>query len=72
MAAHRLTGRAGQFGFWLVSRIGRQFESAAEAGAAETGALADELAQAIDTTIGVIRQEFADATGHQASDAVSL
>jgi hypothetical protein len=36
------------------------------------GALADELAQAIDTTIGVIRREFADATGHRASDVVSV
>jgi PAS domain S-box-containing protein len=57
-AAHKLAGGAGTFGFLHVATAARQFELATEVGAAETEALGNHLAAAIEASITVARQEF--------------
>jgi HPt (histidine-containing phosphotransfer) domain-containing protein len=57
-AAHKLAGGAGTFGFLSVAAAARRFELAAEMGAVETVALADQLAASIEASISVVRQEL--------------
>ncbi len=61
-AAHRLGGGAGAFGFLSLIRAARRFEFAADSGAAETVALAGQLATAIDAAVKVMRRELAGMT----------
>lgn len=49
-AAHKLAGSAGMFGFERLAAISRNFERAAQSGAAEAPALADALCAAIEAT----------------------
>jgi Zn-dependent protease with chaperone function len=46
-------------GFLSVAHFGRRFERAADSGASETLALAEQLADALATALAVMRQELA-------------
>jgi HPt (histidine-containing phosphotransfer) domain-containing protein len=56
--AHKIAGGAGTFGFLHVAAAARCFELAADNSAAETAALGDQLAAAIEASIAVIREEI--------------
>jgi signal transduction histidine kinase/HPt (histidine-containing phosphotransfer) domain-containing protein len=56
-AAHKLAGGAGTFGFLQVAAAARRFEAAADLGAPETTARADDLAAAIEASVMTVRQE---------------
>ena len=58
-AAHKLAGGAAMLGFLSLAHIGRRFERAANSGAAETLALAQHLAEAVATSLTIMRQELA-------------
>ena len=53
-AAHTIAGSAGMFGFERLTSLGRRFERAIQAGAAEAPALADGLAAALEVTLQTI------------------
>jgi PAS domain S-box-containing protein len=53
-AAHTIAGSAGMFGFERLTAVGRRFERAIQAGAAETPALADGLSAALQVTLQAI------------------
>ena len=53
-AAHTIAGSAGMFGFERLTSLGRRFERAIQAGAAETPALADGLTAALEVTLAKI------------------
>ena len=53
-AAHALAGSVGLFGFERLAALGRRFERAMQTGAAETPALADGLAAALDATLRIV------------------
>jgi PAS domain S-box-containing protein len=53
-AVHSLAGSAGMFGFERLSTVGRRFERALHSGSAETQALADGLAAALEATLQAI------------------
>jgi hypothetical protein len=53
-AAHTMAGSAGMFGFERLTAVGRRFERAVQAGAAETPALATGLSAALEVTLQVI------------------
>jgi len=57
-AAHKLVGGAGTFGFLSVAAAARRIEIAADMGAPETVALGDRLAEAIETSTTIIKQEL--------------
>jgi CheY-like chemotaxis protein/HPt (histidine-containing phosphotransfer) domain-containing protein len=50
-AAHTIAGSAGMFGFERLTVVGRRFERAVHAGAAEAPALADGLSAALSATL---------------------
>jgi PAS domain S-box-containing protein len=54
--AHKLTGGGGTFGFLYVATAARQFEQAAESGAADTPVLADLLSAAIEASLPTMRE----------------
>jgi len=58
-AAHRIAGGAGAFGFMSLASAARQFELAADSGAEDATARADQLAIAIELAVGVMRRELA-------------
>jgi CheY-like chemotaxis protein len=60
-AAHQLAGGAGTFGFLSLAAAGLHFERAADAGRAETVALADVLAAAIEASATILRRELSTA-----------
>jgi PAS domain S-box-containing protein len=53
-AAHTIAGSAGMFGFERLTSVGRRFERAVQAGAAEAPALADGLSAALEVTLQAI------------------
>jgi PAS domain S-box-containing protein len=53
-AAHTIAGSAGMFGFERLTAVGRRFERAVQAGAAEAPALADGLSAALEVTLQAI------------------
>ncbi|HEX4366290.1 MAG TPA: PAS domain S-box protein [Rhodopila sp.] len=53
-AAHTIAGSAGMFGFERLTAVGRRFERAVQAGAAEAPALADGLSAALEVTLQTI------------------
>jgi hypothetical protein len=53
-AAHTIAGSAGMFGFERLTSVGRRFERAIQAGAAEAPALADGLSAALQVTLQAI------------------
>ena len=53
-AAHTIAGSAGMFGFERLTVVGRRFERAVQAGAAEVPALADGLSAALEVTLQAI------------------
>jgi HPt (histidine-containing phosphotransfer) domain-containing protein len=53
--AHTLAGSVGMFGFQRLASACRRFEHAAQAGAEEAPALAEELAAAVQTALPEIR-----------------
>jgi PAS domain S-box-containing protein len=53
-AAHTIAGSAGMFGFERLTAVGRRFERAVQAGAAEGPALADGLRAALEVTLQTI------------------
>ncbi len=56
--AHSLAGGAGTFGFLRLADAARRFERAAEAGAAETTALAGRLAATVEAALVIMQQEL--------------
>lgn len=70
-ATHKFAGRAAMLGFLSAARVGRRFEFAADSGAPETTALADQLAAAIDAAGPIMREELA-RTAASASPCASL
>ena len=61
-AAHKLAGGAGTFGFMLVAAAARQYELAADKKTADTMALGDHLANVIEASLPIVRQELAAMT----------
>jgi PAS domain S-box-containing protein len=55
-AAHTLAGSAGMFGFERLTVVGRRFERAVHAGAAEAPALADGLSAALTATLEALHE----------------
>jgi PAS domain S-box-containing protein len=55
-AAHTIAGSAGMFGFERLTVVGRRFERAVHAGAAETPALADGLSAALTATLEALHE----------------
>jgi PAS domain S-box-containing protein len=55
-AAHTIAGSAGMFGFERLTSVGRRFERAVQAGAAEAPALADGLSAALEVTLQAIHE----------------
>jgi len=53
-AAHTIAGSAGMFGFERLTTVGRRFERAVQAGAADAPALADGLSAALKVTLQAI------------------
>jgi HPt (histidine-containing phosphotransfer) domain-containing protein len=53
-AAHTIAGSAGMFGFERLTSLGRRFERAIQAGAAEAPALAEGLSAALEVTLATI------------------
>ncbi len=53
-AAHALAGSAGMFGFERLALVARHFEHAALTGSPDVAALADDLAAALDASLGEI------------------
>ena len=64
-AVHSLAGSAGMFGFERLSVVGRQLERAVHSGSAETQALADGLAAALEATVQAINDFSPVAVGSQ-------
>jgi HPt (histidine-containing phosphotransfer) domain-containing protein len=54
-AAHAIAGSAGMFGFERLTMMGRRFERAVNAGAADAPALADGLSAALEATLAALR-----------------
>ncbi|WP_216856143.1 response regulator, partial [Acidisphaera sp. S103] len=61
-AAHTIAGSAGMFGFERLTAVGRRFERAVQAGAAEAPALADGLSAALEITLQTIHDRTLVAT----------
>jgi HPt (histidine-containing phosphotransfer) domain-containing protein len=57
-AAHTIAGSAGMFGFERLTVVGRRFERAVHAGAAETPALADGLSAALTATLDALHERI--------------
>ncbi len=55
-AAHTIAGSAGMFGFERLTVVGRRFERAMHAGAAEAPALADGLSAALTATLEALHE----------------
>jgi signal transduction histidine kinase/DNA-binding NarL/FixJ family response regulator len=55
-AAHTIAGSAGMFGFERLTVLGRRFERAVHAGAAEAPALADGLSAALAATLEALHE----------------
>jgi CheY-like chemotaxis protein/HPt (histidine-containing phosphotransfer) domain-containing protein len=55
-AAHTIAGSAGLFGFERLTAVGRRFERAVQAGAAEAPALAEGLSAALEATLHTIHE----------------
>jgi PAS domain S-box-containing protein len=55
-AAHTIAGSAGMFGFERLTVVGRRFERAVHAGAAETPALANGLSAALTATLEALHE----------------
>ena len=55
-AAHTIAGSAGMFGFERLTVVGRRFERAMHAGAAEAPALADGLSAALAATLDALHE----------------
>jgi HPt (histidine-containing phosphotransfer) domain-containing protein len=53
-AAHTIAGSAGMFGFERLTTVGRRFERAVQAGAADAPSLADGLSAALEVTLQAI------------------
>jgi len=68
-AAHKLAGGAGTFGFLATAAAARAFVTAADTGAANTGALADRLAATIEDALVIARNKLdgADVTSDMAA-----
>jgi PAS domain S-box-containing protein len=62
-AAHTIAGSAGMFGFERLTAVGRRFERAVQAGAAEAPALADGLSAALQVTLQAIHDRTLVAAG---------
>ena len=54
-AAHAIAGSAGMFGFERLTTVGRRFERAVHASAADAPALADGLSAALQATLAALR-----------------
>jgi signal transduction histidine kinase/DNA-binding response OmpR family regulator len=71
-AAHKLAGGAAMLGFLSLADIGRQFERAADrdainvddapTGSADTAALAEQLAAAVEDAVTIMRRELSGAS----------
>jgi CheY-like chemotaxis protein/HPt (histidine-containing phosphotransfer) domain-containing protein len=61
-AAHTIAGSAGMFGFERLTAVGRRFERAVQAGAAEAPALADGLSAALEVTLQTIHDRTVATT----------
>jgi PAS domain S-box-containing protein len=57
-AAHAIAGSAGMFGFERLTVVGRRFERAVHAGAAEAPALADGLSAALVATLEALHERM--------------
>jgi HPt (histidine-containing phosphotransfer) domain-containing protein len=57
-AAHAIAGSAGMFGFERLTMVGRRFERAVHAGAADSQALAHGLGAALEATLEVLRDRM--------------
>ncbi len=62
-ASHALAGSAGMFGFARLASLGRRFERAVQARAAETPVLAGGLAAALESTLQEIYDRMSAAVG---------
>jgi PAS domain S-box-containing protein len=69
-AAHALAGSAGMFGFERLAALGRRFERAMQTGAAETPALADGLAAALEATLPIALDRSAIAGDNRLEEIV--
>jgi CheY-like chemotaxis protein/HPt (histidine-containing phosphotransfer) domain-containing protein len=57
---HKLAGSASMLGFLALAQVGRRFEFAADTGAAETEALGEKFAVAVEAAVAVLRHEVAE------------
>jgi len=57
-AAHTIAGSAGMFGFERLTTVGRRFERAVHAGAADSQALAHGLRAALEATLEVLKDRI--------------
>ena len=64
--AHAFAGSAGMFGFRRAADAARRFERACEDASPETPALAEDLAAALEASLGALRQRGSTAARAEA------